>query len=369
MLNVLIVDDERIIREGIRKNIKWENYDMQVISTAANVNQAIKTVRENTVDVIILDIRMPEKTGFDLITQLIEENYNPQVIIVSSYDDFFYAQKACSYQMVCDYILKPINLKLLEESILKLKKPTVKTTTSYNNDDSEKYIELITELEKIGFDKQEFLKQLIDEDVNFIMKKWQHVESFMEDEDKFSINIVKRFCHDLIRYLEDAFKTQRYGVCEYLIEHKDIKDPIYLFENKEKLLNYMRVQIMKICEKSYNVLFQCKTIIVSNALQRIKADYSNLDFNLTTLSFELDITPNYLSQLFKKETGETFTKYLTAYRISKAKEILKNTQEKLAEIAMEVGFADEKYFIKVFKTETGMTPKKFAQKSRLRPDL
>jgi two-component system response regulator YesN len=64
---------------------------------------------------------------------------------------------------------------------------------------------------------------------------------------------------------------------------------------------------------------------------------------------------DYLSRLFKKETGRNFVEYLTDYRIDKSKELIKNSNYKNYEIALKVGYEDYRYFSQVFKKKVGMT--------------
>ena len=70
----------------------------------------------------------------------------------------------------------------------------------------------------------------------------------------------------------------------------------------------------------------------------------------------LGITPEYLSTLFNREMGENFTTFLKKFRISHAKRLLKGTDKKIYEIAAEVGYADPKYFNRVFKEIEGISP-------------
>ena len=73
----------------------------------------------------------------------------------------------------------------------------------------------------------------------------------------------------------------------------------------------------------------------------------------------LDVSPIYLSHLFKKETGITFSGYVTSLRIERAKELLRQGDKKIYEISDLVGYQTVQYFSKVFKKETGKNPKEF----------
>ena len=89
--------------------------------------------------------------------------------------------------------------------------------------------------------------------------------------------------------------------------------------------------------------------------------------SLNQLAEEMNLNANYLSQVFKRETGKTFLKYITDLRIEKAKELLDSKNYSISEIASRLGFSDYFYFLKTFKRVTGMTPKQYKQGSGL-PD-
>ena len=87
--------------------------------------------------------------------------------------------------------------------------------------------------------------------------------------------------------------------------------------------------------------------------------YFTDDISLKTIADYLKMNPNYIGALFKRETGETFTNYLTKLRIDRAKELLLTTDMSISEICTASGFNDYFYFIKTFKKITGTTPGKF----------
>ncbi|HJA67949.1 MAG TPA: response regulator [Candidatus Mediterraneibacter cottocaccae] len=95
--------------------------------------------------------------------------------------------------------------------------------------------------------------------------------------------------------------------------------------------------------------------IVRNMLKYLSGHYKE-DISIQTLSEYCSITPNYASQLFKKETSFTFSNYLTTLRIWHACRLLCQTDMQIFMIANEVGYKDYFYFAKVFKSSTGYTP-------------
>ncbi len=101
-----------------------------------------------------------------------------------------------------------------------------------------------------------------------------------------------------------------------------------------------------------------KNAIIAQALKLIHQKYME-ELKLQALADELSIHPVWLSQLFKKEVGINFLDYITDMRIQKAKELLRQTNNKIYEIASTVGYQDIHHFGKLFKKKTGVTPKEY----------
>lgn len=86
--------------------------------------------------------------------------------------------------------------------------------------------------------------------------------------------------------------------------------------------------------------------------------------SLATFAEEVGMNANYLGQVFKRETGKTFTTYVTDMRIERAKEMLMTGSVSIGGIADAVGFNDYFYFLKTFKRVTGTTPKQYLRENR-----
>lgn len=103
---------------------------------------------------------------------------------------------------------------------------------------------------------------------------------------------------------------------------------------------------------------QCEDIsnyTIKRTIDYIRVHYQE-SISLEGVASVLDITPEYLSTLFNREMGENFTVFLKKFRISHAKRLLKGTDKKIYEIAQDVGYADPKYFNRVFKEVEGVSP-------------
>jgi len=84
---------------------------------------------------------------------------------------------------------------------------------------------------------------------------------------------------------------------------------------------------------------------------------------LSALAEKTGLQANYLSQLFKKETGVTITQFIQREKVEEAKKLLELTQEPIAAIAAKLNFYDQNHFIKIFKRYTGLTPKRYRNKN------
>lgn len=95
--------------------------------------------------------------------------------------------------------------------------------------------------------------------------------------------------------------------------------------------------------------------VIKQALRYIREHYADA-LTLKSLGNQFHIHPNYLGQLFHKQTGDTFTDHLNKYRIEKAKELLADSRLKVSDIARQVGYWETGYFYKQFKKHVGMVP-------------
>lgn len=124
MYKVLIVDDERIIREGIANSINWNNYDFSLCGMAENGLEAYEIIKQDVPDVVITDIKMPGMDGLELITEVYEKYPQIIFIILSGYGEFEFANKAMKYG-VKHYLLKPCDeneiIHVLEKILLEKK--------------------------------------------------------------------------------------------------------------------------------------------------------------------------------------------------------------------------------------------------------
>lgn len=116
MLKVFLVEDESIVREGLRDNIMWQQYGYQFAGEASDGEMALPLIRKVKPDVLITDIKMPFMDGLALSRIVSQEFPQMKIIIISGYDDFEYARQAIRVG-VEQYLLKPITKMTLQKTL------------------------------------------------------------------------------------------------------------------------------------------------------------------------------------------------------------------------------------------------------------
>jgi two-component system response regulator YesN len=112
LFRVLLADDEMLFRRGMSKMIDWESYGFCVSDTAEDGEQALELWKKNRYELVITDLKMPLLDGLGLIRELARIKAECEVIIVSAYGEFAYAQTAMQYG-VKYYLLKPVDEEVL----------------------------------------------------------------------------------------------------------------------------------------------------------------------------------------------------------------------------------------------------------------
>lgn len=123
MLKVLITDDEKQVRMGLRMKIDWEEEGFEIIGEAANGKEALEWLRTMKTDLVITDMRMPIMDGLEFAQHCFEEFPQVKVIVLSGYSDFEYVRGSMQ-KGVKDYLLKPVAPDELEETLRKIRKET-----------------------------------------------------------------------------------------------------------------------------------------------------------------------------------------------------------------------------------------------------
>ena len=120
-MKVFLVDDEIVIREGIRESFPWDETSYDLVGEAPDGEMALPMIRDTNPDIVITDIKMPFMDGLELCRVLRTQMPWIGIIVLSGYDEFEYARQ-CIQLGVREYLLKPISSTDLKEALDKIGK-------------------------------------------------------------------------------------------------------------------------------------------------------------------------------------------------------------------------------------------------------
>ena len=406
-MKIVVVDDDKIIRLGLTKIIRRLFEQHEVISDFQNGLVALEYLRENKVDLVITDIKMPIMTGCELIDTAINELDNPPMFIVlSGYDEFTYVRDTMK-SGAFNYLLKPIKKdelkkvieevevkikenkkqdKLLSKSIEVLKRDFFKHILfsniegNYKTDKSllenmqlnENYRYKMTIIQRDkNSDKtivSSFIKDILEnnkglEYLSFYFEDNIYIVFYLECNDE---SLMNKLTEDIISKVDIFIEN---GNNVFVIESIDkvwqLREQSRLFRKlKNNICSEVKVKkyILNLSEESSNSIYddneKTNVTAIKLAKQYIINNF-NKNITLKEVADEVFLSQNYLSELFKKEMGEGFYDFLSRYRIQVAKDLLLTTNLRVYEVAQNVGYNDSITFGRAFKKLTGATPNSF----------
>lgn len=337
MMKILLVDDEPLEREVLRMILEKKPEQYRVVGEAGNGQDAVDFVKKFPVDVVIMDIKMPRMTGIE--ASRLMKKWNPRlgIIIVTAYSDFEFAQYAVKYN-VDDYLLKPSRPEHLFEALVRTKEK-INLFRQEKSGPAEGFKEKFARLCRKGSyrEAKNLLREARKSTFESVDKEMDTLKMLLETllsvANFYKIDVEKNLQMEIKEKLQGSRSREQYYEILNLI-FEEIFEVIIL----EKRVDYEE-------EMSYAIQFIEKNLTKNLTLERV-AEYMN-------------ISPHYFSKLFKSEIGENFIDYVTAKKVERAKEMIKESDLPLNTIAFELGFNEANYFSKVFKKTAGMTPSQF----------
>lgn len=189
MYRAIIVDDEELVSKGLRKHFDWQSFNIDILGDFPDGQKAFDFVRENPIDLLVTDVRMPYMDGITLAKNVRELYPETKVIFVSGYDDVTYLKKALKVEAV-DYILKSIDLEELKETVsrvVKIMDAENKRKKSFA--DMEKLLN-----QSIPLLQERFLITLIKDDIENTYSVRDQMEFFsipLNEDDDYFVLVVK----------------------------------------------------------------------------------------------------------------------------------------------------------------------------------
>ena len=420
MYKVLLVDDEYMITEGLKRLIPFDKWDMEVVATANHADDALDYVREHPVDIVISDVNMPDKTGLEMIQEMKDLLPDAYYILLSGYQEFDYVKKAMNLSVV-DYLVKPVDKvelgHLLEKIVTQLREKVQEPEILSQQLDEEAFKTHLTQKENwwIGLSKEKQGDFLIPYYV--LGQDWQIVLADQEFEgllimpfeapyqinfEKWKRDVEKTLFYgsvnldqseSLFSYYEPIYRVIIQGNLQQIIDELTLLEKIVL-ENTPRvsitkqlftqfvmdvfhLFEHLKADDMTDIVKNIHAITTFEDLVaytketltsffgqyrmnenVVSVLEVIGRDYKK-ELSLKDISKDLFINSVYLGQLIKKETNSTFAELLNKQRIKAAQQLLLSTNDSIEDICYTVGYSNVGYFYKVFRKLCGKSPKAY----------
>ena len=369
MKKVFLVEDEYIVREGIKNRIEWEKYGFEFAGEASDGEVGLSMISKVKPDIVITDIKMPFMDGLELSRRIKDEMPDTEIIVLTGYADFNYARE-CLKVGVSEYLTKPIKpdeiIEALENVAGKIDERVAEEKARLNNqmkreqelknfystqaqaEDNLNMNEI--DIKKIDRERMlEFLKLGDSSDIDsFVEEAFATIDPGVMNSMIFRQYLVMDSYFALCDFVESI------ELDKSIIPAPDVESGVFL--GPSNAIIYIK-QIMGIAVEARDKNATGKNnSVVTDMIKYVEENYSDSELSLNAVADYIGFTPNHLSMVFSHETGQTFIKYLTNLRINKAKELLKCTSMSLGEVGEAVGYADSHYFSYIFKKNTGMTP-------------
>ena len=391
MYKTLFVDDERLIREGISNLIDWERITGQELTLAENAKVALKYLEHEKYEIVISDIYMQDMNGIELAKCIKGKWPDVVVILLSAYEDFDYARKAIEAG-VFKYLLKPVIPEELEDAVNEaISQVKINEETKKRIDHSQEVLEDYRRELKKNLWKDILSGNMRNEDEIFErfekmnMSKnispiyvvvYKTDDESMLYQNQVAIDKVVSSCFE--GYIDTVFMDNYIVI---LLKKENAKSVLYAFGDLVKEMFHFEVYMgegktvkdlstlhMSVESAKYNIQKNRAnkkdepTQIVLAAVEMIRKEIENVDFNINTIANALYLTPAYFSRVFKRKMGMTCIDFIKNYRINLAKELLQNTDLSIQQISEKIGYATVYYFSQQFKQVTGESPGSFRKK-------
>lgn len=164
---------------------------------------------------------------------------------------------------------------------------------------------------------------------------------------------------DLIRYANQVMPNGKYE-----LRYDNLNDIFKTSCSSKGFSGILRSVITDIISSSENkIIKDMHFSVIQKACDYIDKEFCSPDLSLKTVAAYVAFSPTHFSTMFSQQMGKTFIEYLTEIRIEKAKELLANSDEKLANIAIKIGYNEPNYFSYLFKKRVGIPPKEYRRQN------
>ncbi|MDG0791007.1 response regulator [Cohnella ginsengisoli] len=337
MIQALIVDDEHLVRKGLRLLFPWDKYGVEIAGEAASGEKAMQFLREHPVQLLMTDITMPGMSGLELIRQAQRHDASIKAVILTCHQDFEYIQEALRMGAI-DYIVKTQLEEMdLDQALARIVKamrteaPEPRTGASQASamkDVAELSGSVRWVMDDDGFESLLAAIGKHDPDAGQVAELWR------SSKDRLQLNFPMFDWQEI----EEAAPVDAYGF--------------------EQRLRKLRARLQAWLRRSGYSEDIIQAIV--KAVGRI-AEQPVAHVKQSEVSQWVNLSKNYFSTSFRDIMRLTFSHFLQTVSVRAARELLVTTNYPVYWIAERCGFADQRYFSKLFKEQTGLLPSEYRQ--------
>lgn len=399
MIPTLIADDSIAELDVILYLIK--KYNLPLTPTvASDGEEALNYIQKTPVELLITDIRMPFMDGLVLAEKALALNPCMKIIISSGYQDFSYAKTAISLG-VEEYLLKPIQPREFTELILRIaanleeekrKRQADRLQLAYSRDQiTQQLLRGSLRAGKDGLLPKE-IRSLMPEKGNLLLlttnpdclsslfnlkseitqlagQFFGYPARSIPADSQFLLIAVDFFDTPGEKCSNPQGKPADFVerlINMYHLPFRGISVPMPSPELLLHTVQDMKESLSAVSPENSGNRQAAKNLESSNGKVRFVCEYISAhyqeDLSLETLAEISYLHPDYLSRIFKRETGMNLNRYIKTFRLNQACRQLENTQQKITAISASVGYQNCAYFIRSFTEHFGISPEKYRQK-------
>lgn len=388
MYSIIIVDDEDLITASLSKHIGKYHPDLQCKGTFSDGESVLNFLQTNSVDMIVTDILMPGMDGIEMIRRIRAIMPEVAIVIISSYSEFEYAQRAITYN-VKNYLLKPIDFQEFSATLNDIAGKLRASALSANADDDSIQLFFIDLLSRVVRTRQEMEKHLSEfpmiqkEDKGSILSITFDTGFLQQWKNRMGIVYAALLNHlrmmlprYQVFYLYKHFSSYFFVIlshdavpelsCDALAaEIKNTMNWICTFQSHSVFLSMEDLLFSKTATlpaETYPLVENSEEddVIIQKALSYIQTHFAS-DLSREDVAKAVFLTPSYFSRIFKQKTEMSFIRYLTQVRMDRAAELLK-TQMNVSDIAAAVGYMHRNQYIINFREYSGYSPTEYRKK-------
>lgn len=416
-MNVLLVDDQEIIVNSIKKTLPWEELGVDEVYTANNASQAKFLLTNFIIDLLITDIEMPEENGISLAEWARKAFPDIIIVFLTAHPDFNYAQEGVRLQ-IFDYLLQPVRFSALQDVIIRAGKvllsrretATVERSYRFNRQHKNAIFDSIV------------LKCLRDQETD-ILNIFQTVVELYESEhgpcDVYPLlveirqweRVREKWDDDLLRttisnILTELFTEQEAEVCVANVEAGEYwafllmrRDSISREKYQARIVSFCEVfnkrrttgvraagldtplrtnlshQVQLLKKRLENSPSEEITVfsdiyddlesepgLIEQATAYIK-EHIFQKLSRGEVAEHVHLNQEYFSRLFRKETGLSFKDYVLKEKMKRAANMLSSTSLSVGLIASKVGFDNFSHFSQTFRKYYNLSPQEYRETS------